>query len=60
MEVVPCPPGSAARRRRQPLGPRQRGRLSGHYGEYLLAKVAKVFPDLAARHGDDGAARDDS
>ena len=41
----------SGRRRRRPLGRRQRPRWEGTYGEYLLGKVAKVFPDLAAEVG---------
>ena len=49
---VPPLPGSATRpgagRRRRPLGRRTSSTSwSGTYGDYLTAKVARVFPDLA-------------
>jgi polar amino acid transport system ATP-binding protein len=34
------------RRPRDALGRRERARVRGSYGDYLLGKVGKVFPDL--------------
>ena len=42
----PAAPTPARRTTPAPLGRRRRPRLDGTYGDYLLGKVAKVFPDL--------------